>query len=143
MLPQYLDISTDATGILPVFVNTLLTRIGVTACVLVGTLAMSILPAGHLHTSDAGRSFVHRHAIDVGADHGRASIGHGDHDGVQTLDPLFVSERQYDVERPLITAELVIVAPGQRLPGWTEAIDGPLRLHGPPIRTGSLRAPPA
>ena len=118
-----------------------LVRIVVTVCSVAATLALSIVPAAHVHESYSGRLIVHRHVIDDAAEHA-GTIDHGDHHGVRTLEPTFVSERQYDVDRPLITVELVLVAPEPRFVGRVEPIAARL-THGPPIRSGSLRAPPA
>ena len=104
-------------------------------------LALSILPAEHLHESYSGASIVHRHVIDDAAEHAD-TIEHGDHHGVKTLEPTFLSERQYDVDSPLIIVELALAAPEQRLVGRVEPIAARL-THGPPIRSRSLRAPPA
>ncbi len=114
----------------------------VTVCSVATTLALSILPAEHLHESDTGRPTVHRHVIDHTAEHAGA-IDHGGHHDVKTLDdPLFVSERQYSVDRPQFTGALLLVAPERRPVGRVEPIDAPL-AHGPPIRVGTLRGPPA
>jgi hypothetical protein len=117
------------------------TRIVVTVCAVAATLALSILPADHVHETYSGRPIVHRHLIDDAAEHA-GSIDHGDHHGVRTLEPTFVSERQYDVDRPLIAVAVDLVAPESRLVGRVEPLDAPL-AHGPPIRCSSLRAPPA
>ena len=102
-----------------------------------------MLPAEHLHASSSGRALVHRHVIDDAAEHaGFSSIDQGDRRGVTTVEPRFVSERQYDSRSPLITVELVLVAPERRFVGRMEPIDA-LMTHGPPIRVGSPRAPPA
>jgi hypothetical protein len=103
-------------------------------------LALSLLPAEHLHESDSG-SIVHRHVIDDEGGHPR-SIDHGDHHGAKTLEPTFVSESQYDLEQPEIIVTRVLVAPEGRLLDRVEPNDAPV-AHGPPIRVGSLRAPPA
>lgn len=113
----------------------------VTVCAIVATLGLSALPVEHVHESYSGRPIVHRHLIDEPAQHA-GSIDHGDHRGVQTLEPTFVSERQYNIERPLITVVLVVIAPERRLVGRAEAIDAAV-AHGPPIRLDSLPAPPA
>ncbi len=118
-----------------------LVRIVVTVCAVAATLALSILPAEHLHESYSGRPIVHRHVIDDPAEHA-GTIDHGDHHGVKTLEPTFVAEREYDVDRPLVTVELVLVAPEPRFIGRVEPIAARL-THGPPIRVRSLRAPPA
>lgn len=118
-----------------------LVRIVVTVCSAAATLALSVLPPEHLHESYSGRPIVHRHVIDDSAEHAGA-IDHGDHHGVKTLEPAFVSERRYDVDRPLLTVELVLVAPERRFVGRVEPTAARL-THGPPIRSRSLRAPPA
>lgn len=116
-------------------------RLVVTLCAVAATLVLSMLPAEHVHETSSGRALIHRHVVDDAAEHGR-SIDHGDHHGVKTLEPMFVSEPQYDVDRPMITVELVVVAPEPRLVGRVEPIAARL-THGPPIRVRSLRAPPA
>ena len=106
-------------------------------------MALSMLPAEHLHASPSGRALVHRHVIDEAAEHaGFSSIDQGDHRGITTLEPRFVSGRHYDSRSPLITVELVLVAAERRFVGRMEPIDA-LMTHGPPIRVGSPRAPPA
>jgi hypothetical protein len=111
-------------------------------CAVAAVLVLSLLPAEHLHTFSVGQPIVHRHVIDDTAQHGAASIDHDGHGGVTTLEPTFVAARQYDVHRPLITVELVLVVPDRRVVGRVEPMDA-VMTHGPPIRPPSLRAPPA
>lgn len=118
------------------------TRIGVTVCAVGAMLALSMLPAEHLHASDFGKAFVHRHVIDDRADHPGSSLNHGDHTSVKTLDPTFDAQRHYDVAQPLLTAELLVATPDRRFTGRVDRAQGP-PTHGPPIRIRSLRAPPA
>jgi len=105
-------------------------------------LALSMLPAEHLHTSDVERPVVHRHGLDDGAGSAGSFIDHDDHRSVSSSDPTYVPERQYDIDRPLITVELVLIRPDRRFVGRVEALD-PVMTHGPLIRVRSLRAPPA
>ena len=121
--------------------NARLVKIVVTVCSVAATLALSILPAEHLHESYAGRPIVHRHVIEDAAEHA-GTIDQGDHHDAKTLEPAFVAEREYDVDRPLVTVELVLVAPEPRFIGRVEPIAARL-THGPPIRVRSLRAPPS
>jgi len=116
-------------------------RIAVTVCAVAATLALSMLPAEHVHETYSGRAIVHRHVIDDAAEHA-GTIDHGDHHATKTLDSTFVAERHYDVDRPLVSVEFVLVAPEPRFVGRVEPI-APRLTHGPPIRVGSLRAPPA
>lgn len=116
-------------------------KIVVTVCAVVATLAVAMLPAEHVHETYSGSAIVHRHVIDDAAEHA-GTLDHGDHHGVKMLDSTFVSERQYDIDRPLIAVALVLVAPERRLVARVEPIDAPV-AHGPPIRSSSLRAPPA
>jgi hypothetical protein len=109
-------------------------------CAIAAVLALSLFPAEHLHESDSG-SIVHRHVIDDAGGH-PGSIDHGDHHGAKTLEPTFVSESQYDVDRPETIVAGGVVAPEGRLLGRVEPIEAQL-AHGPPIRIASLRAPPA
>jgi hypothetical protein len=118
-----------------------LVRIVVTVCSVVATLGLSMLPPEHVHESYSGRAIVHRHVIEGPAEHA-GSIDHGDHHAATTLEPTFVAERHYDVDRPLVTVALVLVAPEPRFLGRVEPI-APRLTHGPPIRVRSLRAPPA
>lgn len=131
-----------SAGILHVLLKARPIRIGVTACAVAAMLALSMLPAEHLHASDAERPVVHRHVIGDAAEHADSSVDHPDHWAVQTLDPTFHSERQYAVRRPLITVEPVLVVPDRRFAGRVEPLDA-VMTHGPPIRVRSLRAPPA
>lgn len=131
----------------PLYLKFLLTtrsyRIVVTFCAGAAMLALSNLPAAHLHAEDFGSSFVHRHVTDDGTtEHPASALDHADHSSVKMLDPTFNSQRQYDVGHPLTSVGLVVVAPDQRFAGPTDRIDAP-RAHGPPIRIRSLRAPPA
>ena len=116
-------------------------RIVVTVCSVAATLALPMLPPEHMHETYSGRPILHRHIIDEPAEHAGA-IDHGDHHGVKTLEPTFVSERQYNIAGPLMSVALVIIAPERRLVGRPEAIDAPV-AHAPPIRLDSLPAPPA
>lgn len=119
-------------------------------CAVAAVLALSILPAEHLHASAAGRSVLHRHVIDHEVEHNvhhsednSLSFDHDDHRYATILDPAFASQRQYRPERPLSTPAFgVVVVPERRIAGSAERIDGP-PTHGPPIRIRSLRAPPA
>jgi hypothetical protein len=126
-----------------------LLRIGVVVCAIAGLLALSGLPPEHLHVSSSGRALAHRHVIDHAissrdaVDHGGPSAAdRGDHRGVTILEPKFVPERQQHVERYLIKVDFVLIAPEPRPVNGVEPIDA-LEAHGPPIRTESLRAPPA
>ena len=116
-------------------------RIVATIGAVAATLALSMLPTEHVHTSHAGRAVAHRHVIDDRPEHA-GSLAHGDHGGVTTREPSFVSELQHAVNRPLITVEMVPAVPARRSAGRVALID-PLMTHGPPIRVSSLRGPPA
>lgn len=118
------------------------TRIGVTLCAVGAMLALSMLPAEHLHASAFGKTLVHRHVIDDAADHAGSSLDHGDHSSVKTLTLTFDSQPHYDVAQPIATAELMVAPPDRRFIGRVGRAQGP-PTHGPPIRTRSLRAPPA
>lgn len=113
-----------------------------TVCAVGAMLALSMLPVEHLHASNFGQVFVHRHIIDEGATHAGSSLDHGDHTSVRTLNPTFDSQRHYDVAQPPVTAELLIAPPDRRYTGRVDRAQGP-PTHGPPIRSRSLRAPPA
>jgi hypothetical protein len=117
-------------------------RIGVAVWAMAALLALSMLPAEHLHASGPGRALVHRHMMDDGTEHPGSSVDHGDHQSAQIVNPAFDSQRQYDLDSPLIVAAPVLVAPEQRVVGRVQPTDAPL-THGPPIRVRSLRAPPA
>lgn len=118
------------------------TKLGVAICALCAMVALSVLPAEHLHASDVSKSFLHRHVIDDGADHAGSSLDHGDHTSVKTLNPTFDVQRQYEVGQPLLAAELLVPRPDSRVTARVERAQGP-PAHGPPIRIRSLRAPPA
>jgi len=132
----------EAPGILKFLLKVTPVRIVVTACAVVAVLALSLLPAEHLHTSQSGAMLVHRHVVDVGAEHPDAGLDHGDHTSATTVDSTFSLQRQYSSVRTLIPAGLLAVAPDRRFSGRVDRIDAP-RSHGPPIRVRSLRAPPA
>jgi hypothetical protein len=130
----------------PLVLTVLAIRRVVTACAVAATLALSVLPAEHVHESDSGRPLVHRHAVEDAAEHARTehagTVDHGDHHAVGTADATFVAERQHDLERPAVTVIPPLVAPERRLVGHVALLDDPV-AHGPPIRVGSPRAPPA
>lgn len=118
-----------------------LVRIVVTVCSVVATLGLSMLPPEHMHESYSGRAIVHRHVIEDPAEHA-GSIDHADHRGVKTPEPTFVAERHYELDHPLVTVDIVLVAPEPRFTGRVAPTAARL-THGPPIRVRSLRAPPA
>jgi hypothetical protein len=111
-------------------------------------LALSMLPAVHVHDSVSGETVAHRHVVDEDSDHDDArahtgsSLDHGDHHAAKTLEPAFVSEHQFDLDHPVVTVERVVTVPDRRFIGRVEATDD-VMTHGPPIRVDSLRAPPA
>ena len=117
-----------------------------TVCALAALVALSMLPTEHIHESHQGTQIVHRHMVDDAPEHSdsgyHGSIEHGDHLRVTILEPTFVPERQYDVERPLITVAVAPLSPERRVAVGVDLIDDPV-AHGPPLRVGSLRAPPA
>lgn len=117
--------------------------IAVTVCALAAMLALSMLPAEHLHvSSESGHQVVHRHASDDADAHDGSSFDHSEPGSVTILEPTFVSERRYAGDRPLITVDLVVVEPTRSVIGPMAAVDI-LKAHGPPIRAGSPRAPPS
>src|SRR5215210_746510 len=107
-----------------------------TVCSVASTLALSIVPAEHVHQSFSGRPIVHRHVIEDPAQHA-GTIDHGDHDALKTLEARFVAERPYDVDRPVIAVEPVLVAPEPRFVGRLEPIAAH-RTGGPPTLLRSL-----
>lgn len=112
-------------------------------------LALSVLPAEHVHRSDSGPSVVHRHVIDADNDahhdsHAadlQASGDHGDHADAETLTATFVAERQYVALAPLVVAIFLFQAPEPQSIVREVVDDVPL-AHGPPIRLLALRGPP-
>ena len=138
---MFLDRRTADARILKALLKARALRIGVTVCAIAGLLALSVLPVAHVHESSSGRTLVHSHIVDDAAEHA-GTIDHDGHHGITTLDPTFVSERQYGVDHPLIAVAFVILAPERRLAGRVDPADAPV-AHGPPIRAGSLRGPPA
>lgn len=105
-------------------------------------LALSVLPAEHVHASGAGKVLVHRHVIDDGAHHSDSSLDHGKHATVTTLEPAFDAQRRYEAPHPLTASERLAARPDLRVAGRMDRIAAP-PAHGPPIRVGSLRGPPA
>jgi hypothetical protein len=137
-----IDTSGDATRILEVFLKGRILRIGGATSAVIAVLALSILPAMHLHRSTSGKSLVHSHLIDHPIEH-EGMLDHGDHHGVRTFPPVFTVERPIDALPTLAVAIAVFLAtPEPQSSGYSEAIDAPA-IHGPPIRSASLRAPPA
>jgi len=113
-------------------------RIGVTICAVMAVLALSILPATHLHRSISGNALIHSHLVDDPLEH----AGTLDH-GVRTFAPVFTTERTTHAVAMLAAASPVfLVTVERRSLGYTEALDAPV-IHGPPLRIPSLRAPPA
>ena len=117
-------------------------EIAVTVWALAAMLALSMLPAEHLHTSESGHQVAHRHASDDADAHDDSSFDHSEPGSVTILEPTFVSERRYAGDRPLITVDLVVAEPTRGVVGPMAAVDI-LKAHGPPIRAGSPRAPPS
>lgn len=105
-------------------------------------MATSTLPPKHLHSPDFGPSIVHQHgAIDT-SDHHEGSLSSSEHRVAKTFEPAFVSQRPFDLNPPLIAAELTIGVPESQFVGRIAPLDLPM-AHGPPIRVASDRAPPA
>lgn len=138
----HLDIRTEPPGILEHLFKIRFIRIAVAISALPAILAFSLLPSEHLHASDAGTSFVHRHVIEHESEHGSASVGHEDHESATTLYSAFDFERRYHPVHPLTTPELLLRKPQCTQEDAVERMDPP-PTHGPPIRIRSLRAPPA
>ena len=134
----------------PVYCNRVLLfrtiRFVASGCAVAALVALSMLPAEHIHESHERPQVVHRHVVDEPSEHADSGhhgfIEHDGHLGVTILEPTFFSERQYDIERPLVTIAPVLVAPERRVAVGVDLIDDPV-AHGPPLRVGSLRAPPA
>jgi len=117
-------------------------RIGVSICAIVTVMATCMLPPAHLHTSNAGASIVHRHGADHTTDHHAGSLTRHDHRVATTFEPAFLSQRSFDLHPPLIAAKLTVSAPESQFVGRIEPLDRQM-THGPPIRVGADRAPPA
>lgn len=116
-------------------------RIVVASVGVVSLLALSLLPLEHVHGARSGAGIVHRHVIDLATEHSGFSLDHGDHRSARTVVPAFESQRLDDAGNPMIEAAVVLLAPElTERPGYSDRIDS--RLHGPPIRLTSLRAPP-
>ena len=117
-------------------------RIGVTVCAIAAVLALSIVPAAHVHQTLSGKPLIHSHFIDDPLEHA-GTLDHGDHHAVRTFASVFMPERTTD-SVPLLTAVAVFVltTPETRSLGYSDALDAPV-IHGPPLRVVSLRAPPA
>src|SRR5215211_5441240 len=103
-------------------------------------LALSALPAEHLHAS-AGGGTVHRHLVEDRAEHDSHVVSHGDHGAATTLEPSFDTPRPHAVAGPSTAWSVVLVAP-MRPRGTVWPVDARL-THGPPIPFDSLPAPPA
>lgn len=116
--------------------------IAVAVCVIAATLALGVLPGEHVHRSLSGPQEVHRHGIDLVADHDGSSVDHGDHHDVKTLEPTFLSEASYVFARPVVTVDVMPAAPVLQFAGRVESIDMP-QAHGPPLHLTPSRAPPA
>ncbi len=117
--------------------------IGATLFAVTAMAVLSMLPAEHLHRSHSGPPVVHRHATDGAVDHAGIAFEQGDHHGAKTLELRYMARRHYDLGRPLIAVELVLVAPEQPMVARVDVLETPM-THGPPLRIGPpLRAPPA
>jgi hypothetical protein len=128
--------------ILGILLKGRIVRIGVTICAVMAVLALSILPATHLHQSISGKALIHSHLIDDPLEHA-GTLDHGDHHGVRTFAPVFTTERTTHAVTTLAVGSAVfLVTPERRSLGYTEALDAPV-IHGPPLRIPSLRGPPA
>lgn len=117
-------------------------RVAVTVCAVAAILALSTLPVEHLHRSDSAKAIVHRHAMDDVPERLGVTLDHSDHHSARTLEPAFVSQRQYDLDRTLVTAARVFMAFDRRVAGPLKPFDA-RKAHGPPVSSASLRAPPA
>jgi hypothetical protein len=128
--------------ILGILLKGRIVRIGVTVCAVMAVLALSILPATHLHQSISGKALIHSHLIDDPLEHA-GTLDHGDHHGVRTFAPVFTTERTTHAVTTLAAGSAVfLVTPERRSLAYTEALDAPV-IHGPPLRIPSLRGPPA
>lgn len=104
--------------------------------------ALWAAPAEHVHPSPDGPSVVHRHLIDDTARHANPTFDHDDHSTATTIDPVYVPEQPFADPQPLSAARTLPGGPERRFVG--RAAPGPLPIaHSPPLRIGSLRAPPA
>ncbi|MEO6212335.1 MAG: hypothetical protein ABIP65_01790 [Vicinamibacterales bacterium] len=117
-------------------------RTGATVCSVFALLALSMLPAEHLHRTEAAPALIHRHVVDQAVDQSSAAAEHADHPDATTLEPVFMSVRQFVVGKPIAGAATLVILPDRRFVGRVDPTDIP-RLHGPPIRFDSLPAPPA
>ena len=121
---------------------TIRSRIDVVLCAIAATVATSVLPSAHVHTSVSGLQEVHRHVVEHLDDHHGATVNHGDHRNVRTLEPTFVSERHFSFAPPLPAIGPVLAPPVAQVVGRVASLDVPI-AHSPPLRFVSLRAPPA
>jgi hypothetical protein len=137
-----LDSAARLPRILRVLLKTRVLRIGVTVCAVAAVLALSIVPATHLHRSVSGRPLVHSHLVNDPVEHA-GTLDHGDHHAVGTFAPVFVGERILNAV-PALTpvARAVLARPETRSLAYSDALGAPV-IHGPPGRIISLRAPPA
>lgn len=117
------------------------TRIAVTIGSVAAIIALTLLPAEHLHHEERGPVVIHRHLPEQTVAHGGVSFDHADDDAT-ILEPVFVCGRQFVVVPPVTTAGEPVTPFVPRCLGRILIADIP-RLHGPPIRFDSLPAPPA
>ena len=138
-----LDTSQQRPHILDALLNRRGTRIGVALSAVAAVLALSILPAGHVHQSIDTGAVVHTHLIKNGAPHDALGLDHGDHHNARTVHPTFTAERtmRFDAAPALLVA-VVLETPRVSTRAHVDAVDDPV-IHGPPLRVPSLRAPPA
>lgn len=138
-----LDTKPESTLILCVLLKGRIVRIGVTICAVVAVVALSMLPATHLHRSISGKSLVHSHFTADPVEHAGA-LDHADHNGVRTFVSVFTAERTTDpVMAPtVVTAVFLLAAVEPRPLAYNDALEAPV-IQGPPLRVISLRAPPA
>jgi len=119
-------------------------RFGVALYALAAVVAVSLLPAEHLHPSLFGRPVVHRHDVYVRSHQPSASfVDHGDHRDALIVQTVFAeSGSRFVVAQPFIAETTVLVLPDLCVVTRTDALDE-RGGHDPPRRLASPRAPPA
>jgi hypothetical protein len=136
-----LDSAHEPPGILRLLLKVRSVRVGVAFGVVVAVLALSVLPAAHLHRLASGQTMVHSHVLDAAEDH-QNTLDHGDHHAAQTLSAVFTVERGVYSFVALTVAVVLLPVPQPQSFAYAPALVDPV-IHGPPIRALSPRGPPA
>jgi hypothetical protein len=110
---------------------------------MVAVLALSALPAAHLHRSLSGKTLIHSHLETHESEH-HGALDHGEHQTARTVAAVFTTEptTNWLTVPAVVTAVFLLTAPETLSAIYVGANDAPA-IHGPPPRASLLRGPPA